>query len=500
MIAKRVNKAGKSSFQDLSRYLRDIKGNGQKVRDSWATNCADETDIDLAEIEIAANQDLNTRSKIDKTYHLVISLAPGEDLTNEQFREVESYFCEAIGLSEHQRVCAIHNDTSSIHMHLAISKIHPLKLTAIEPYYDKFKLQDSCRELEKRFGLVAGISEEKNRSRHQKDSFQKLQSFESYAREKVLSILDDLKNKCESWQEIQAELGHFNLEMRERGAGLVVSDRDKPLYVKASGIDRSLSKQSLEKRFGTFERSEWKGMPDESYKPVPTAKTIASQKLYETYLSEKSEMYGKRGELGSVQSEKRRADLEEIKKRYALQRLEVKKDTLISKGRKRLIYQKLSAHLKDEISELSEKNKVDVEKIKQAAPVKAWKEWVYDEACRGNESALGVLRYGAKASQDKGEGEFRGESSDKIFEGLPKTVLKGGGILYQLAGGSFIDRGDSIVVQSLDPKVIEAAHICASAKFGESKTLIGSEAFLNEAKKLEPRDKPVKAKDLGLSR
>ena len=500
MIAKRVNKAGKSSFQVLSRYLRDIKGNGQKVRDSWATNCADETDIDLAEIEIAATQDLNTRSKIDKTYHLVISLAPGEDLTNEQFHEVESFFCEAIGLSEHQRVCAIHNDTSSIHMHLAISKIHPLKLTAIEPYYDKFKLQESCRELEKRFGLVAGISEEKNRSRHQKDSFQKLQSFESYAREKVFSKLDDLKNKCGSWQELQAELGRFNLEIRERGAGLVISDRDKPLYVKASGIDRSLSKQSLEKRFGPFERGAWKGMPDESYKPVPTAKTIASQKLYETYLSEKSEMYGKRGELGSVQSEKRRVDLEEIKKRYALQRLEVKKDTLISKGRKRLIYQKLSAHMKDEISELSEKNNVDVEKIKQAAPIKAWKEWVYDEACQGNEPALGVLRYGAKASQNKGEGEFRGEGNDKIFHGLPKTVLKDGGILYQLAGGSFIDRGDSIVVQSLDPKVIEAAHLCAGAKFGESKTFLGSEAFLNEAKKLEPRDKPVKAKDLGLSR
>jgi hypothetical protein len=500
MIAKRVNKAGKSNFRDLSRYICDVKGKGQKVRDSWATNCADETDIVLAEIEIAATQDLNTRSKIDKTYHLVISLAPGEDLSDAQFREVENFFCEAIGLKDHQRVCAVHTDTSSIHMHLAISKIHPQKLTATEPYYDKFKLQDSCRELEKRFGLIAGISEEKNKSRHQKDAFQNLQSFESYVKDKVLSHLDNLKEKCGSWQELQAELGRFNLEIRERGAGFVISDREKPLYTKASGVDRSLSKQALEKRFGIFEKSLWSGTPDESYRPVPTAKTLASEKLYESYLSEKRETYGKRSHLVSSELDKQKARLDEIKERYALQRLEIKKDNLIAKGRKRLIYQKLSAHMKDEMGNLFEKNKDEIEKARASVPVKPWREWVYEEACRGSEAALGILRYGMKTPQGNGLGEFRGESSDKIFHGLPKQILKDGVILYQLAEGNFLDRGNSIIVQSLDPKVIEMAHRCAVAKFGDSKTLIGSDSFLIEARKVDPKVLSPKEKDLGLSR
>lgn len=501
MIAKRVNKAGKSNFRDLSRYVRDVKGNGEKVRDVWATNCADATDIEFVEIEIAATQDLNTRSKIDKTYHLVISLAPGEDLSNEQFREVERLFCEAIGLSEHQRVCAIHSDTSSIHMHLAISKIHLLKLTAIEPYYDKYKLQDSCRELEKRFGLVPGISEEKNKSRHQKDAFQKLQSFDSYVKDKIQSNVEYLMDQCKSWQEFQAELGRFNLEIRERGAGLVISDREKPLFIKASSIDKSFSKLNLEKIFGNFEKSQWNGKPEESYKSAPTAKTVASQTLYENYLLERGAAYGMRGEISLAQRESLKEKIDEAKERYALKRLEVKKDTLIAKGRKRLIYQKLSAHMKEELGEIIAENREETEKSKKSIPVKAWKDWIYEEASRGSESALGVLRDGMPSPRDQGVGEFRGERNHKMFQGLSRTVLKDGSVQYQLSEGSFIDSGDAIILKCLDPKVVEVAQRCAEAKFGESMKLSGASEFLAMIKSNEvPKPIKLQSKDMDFSR
>ena len=480
MIAKRVKKAGKSDFRNLSRYVRDVKGNGDKVRHAWATNCADDSDIDLAEIEITATQDLNTRSKIDKTYHLVISLAPGEDLTNEQFREVEQFFCDAIGLSEHQRVCAIHSDTSSIHMHIAISKIHPLKLTAIEPYYDKYKLQDSCRELERRFDLVPGISEEKNKSKHQKEAFQKLQSFESYVKERFSSGLIEIQNRCSSWQEFQSELGKFNLEMRERGAGLVISHREMPLYVKASSIDRALSKQNLQDKFGNFEKSDWTGMPNETYRPSPTAKSLTSDKLYESYLSEKNASYSRRAELSLKNREILKEEIDDIKERYALQRLEVKKDTLIAKGRKRGIYQKLSAYMREEISETCAGIKSEIEKSKIESPVKAWRDWIFDEASRGNEEALGLLRQGNLNEQYQGFGEFKGERNDRIFDGIPRTIFKDGAIQYQIAEGAFIDLGDSIIVKSLHPKVIEIAQRCAEAKFGEKTMVLGSKEFLEK--------------------
>lgn len=187
MIAKRVaSKKGTSDFKKLVWYIADQRGQGGKVREIWATNCATPDDIELSMIEVAATQSLNTRSENDKTYHLVVSLAEGENLTAQQWREVETAFCEAIGLGEHQRVSAIHTDTHHKHMHVAISKVHPSKLTCVEPYYDKLKLLGVCRELEKTYGLKPGIGlGHQTRRSSEIEVHRGLESFVGYIRENL---------------------------------------------------------------------------------------------------------------------------------------------------------------------------------------------------------------------------------------------------------------------------------------------------------------------------
>ena len=68
---------------------------------------------------------LNVRAKGDKTYHLVVSFPPGEHPTADQLRDIEDELCAAIGLADHQRISAVHTDTDHLHIHVAISKIHP---------------------------------------------------------------------------------------------------------------------------------------------------------------------------------------------------------------------------------------------------------------------------------------------------------------------------------------------------------------------------------------
>ena len=72
-----------------------------------APHCAVPDDFDLNIAEIVATQNLNIRTKNDKTYHLVVSLSAAEDLTEEQFKQVEQHFCKAIGLGEQQRISAL---------------------------------------------------------------------------------------------------------------------------------------------------------------------------------------------------------------------------------------------------------------------------------------------------------------------------------------------------------------------------------------------------------
>jgi Relaxase/Mobilisation nuclease domain len=90
-------------------YILDRKGAGERVDAIRVTNCANE-EPGLALAEIASIQERNTTSKTDKTYHLIVSFPPGETPTPAQLHDIEDTLCAAIGLADHQRISAVHND------------------------------------------------------------------------------------------------------------------------------------------------------------------------------------------------------------------------------------------------------------------------------------------------------------------------------------------------------------------------------------------------------
>ena len=128
-----INNAPRCSFDQ-----GQTKGS-ERVGAIRITNCLT-TDVGFAVQEIIATQSRNTRAKGNRTYHMVVSFPPGETPNDEQLRDIEDELAAAIGLSEHQRISAVHTDTDHLHVHVAINQIHPQKLTLIEPYYDKLKL------------------------------------------------------------------------------------------------------------------------------------------------------------------------------------------------------------------------------------------------------------------------------------------------------------------------------------------------------------------------
>jgi len=173
VIAKRVlrDSAGRSNFSRLAQYVLTAQGlsdpatwiraadyvldtahGGAKVGTVRITNCTSE-DPAMAVAEIKATQARNTRSKTDKTYHLVISFPPGERPEPQQLRYIEDELCAAIGLAAHQRLSAVHTDTDHLHVHVAINKVHPKSFSNIEPYFDYKRLMQTCTRLEVELGL-----------------------------------------------------------------------------------------------------------------------------------------------------------------------------------------------------------------------------------------------------------------------------------------------------------------------------------------------------------
>ena len=97
MIAKRANrrKDSKSSFSTLVEYItRDGKA-AQKdgIEYSRITHCGFDT-LDAAILEIEATQARNTRSKIDKTYHLIVSFQEDEIVGQEKLFAIEDEICQ----------------------------------------------------------------------------------------------------------------------------------------------------------------------------------------------------------------------------------------------------------------------------------------------------------------------------------------------------------------------------------------------------------------------
>ncbi len=195
MIAKRVPSDKKSSSAArLVRYVVNARGgidprswertadyildthaelneHGEKVGGVWVTNC-DTDDAALATIVIDLTQQRNTRSKNDKTYHLVFSFPPGEQPPLDVLHAIEDELCAAIGFADHQRISAVHIDKEHLHVHVAINKVHPTGYQNIEPYYDMPRLMEACERLEIQYGLERtnhglekGISHDRQRER-----------------------------------------------------------------------------------------------------------------------------------------------------------------------------------------------------------------------------------------------------------------------------------------------------------------------------------------------
>lgn len=140
------------SWTNTAEYILATRSNGEKVGGMRVSNCHS-TEPVAATLEILATQALNTRSKADKTYHLVFSFPPGEQPPMAVLHAIEDELCAAIGMADHQRISAVHIDTDHLHVHVAINKVHPKTYRNFEPYYDHKRLMEACDRLEVKHGL-----------------------------------------------------------------------------------------------------------------------------------------------------------------------------------------------------------------------------------------------------------------------------------------------------------------------------------------------------------
>ena len=516
----------KSSFFRLAEYLQDSQNKQERVGAVKTTNCHQENILDAARYEIEPTQRLNTRAKGDKTYHLVISFRPGENPPQEVLDVIEERMCTALGYGEHQRVSAVHYDTDNVHIQIAINKVHPKTHNIHTPYND-YKIRTAvCQELEKEFGLEKDNHRaSKTRSENNAADMERHSGRESLLGWIKRECADQLKSAA-NWQELHQAMRQNGLELRQKGNGFVITGPDG-LAVKASSVDRSLSRAALEKKLGSFESS----IPDtkpsrlspeaikqrfgsavhvkrpgerpppirenrqvhlgeipvmsinngKRYEGKPLGSQGASTSvLYGRYQSEQQRLTAARNEALRLAKVKRDRLIENAKRTGRLKRAAIK----LLKGpgvNKRHLYGLASKALGEELERANAIYKKDRQAAYDIHKRRTWADWLQFKAAGGDDEALKTLRQRNAQQARKEANILHGDKvkKDGRIPGLkPDSVTKEGTIIYRVGESAIRDGGKRLdVSRDAGDDGLHAALLMAKHRYGDKLTVNGSFEF-----------------------
>ncbi len=509
MIAKAARRIAGGSFSRLAAYVSDLKkigdlrdwkktadyildakGTGDRVEAIRVTNCAnDEPGLALA--EIANTQERNTTSKTDKTYHLIVSFPPGERPIEAQLKDIEETLCAAIGLADHQRISAVHNDKDHFHFHVAINKVHPRTLRTVTPYFDHPRLQAACAELEKKHGLTPtnhqmpeqGKAGAKGRAEAM-ELHGKQQSLIQWVRDEAGPVLLKAQETGQGWQNLHHAAASFGLEIKPRGAGLVIAvTGDKYARVKPSEIDRRLSFGALTGKWGAFE--EPKGQqpaPERVYPRAPLhTPSPSTASLFRDYQRDRERMITERKSGRETKGEEASVWQAEMARWAAERRAAIKAMPFTAQGRRDAY-----AALKREkvlAMEREKARRAEARKQEAGRGLPTWQSWLQDQAARGNTQAAEVLRSGDKRQAELGAAILSAENAEQarhvVYQHLRPTVGVNGAITYRLAdGGRVTDQARQVRVDEVSIAATFLALSLAADRFGDRPLVIGgTDAF-----------------------
>ena len=507
MIAKRIDMrdASKSRATRLARYVTDELERAGRVAGVFTVNCISD-DVLLAAKEIEICQARNTRTKDDKTYHLLLSFPDGERPDKGQMRTMADAFAEALGYGDHQRIAVVHDDTDNLHMHLIINKIHPDRFTIHTPRRDFKILAEICAKLERENSLTRTSHEAKRSVAEAKardmEAHSGAESFLSYTRKKAIPILAAAR----SWEELHQTLAEAGICLRLKGNGLVMTDRAGTVAVKASSVGRDFSKAKLEKRFGVFIAPEAARTPDKlpvqnsekpenTYKKEPPSHTGG---LYEQYRREKENAWKERKAQLSAVWDKQKTHMHQIAASANLNLPRAASYHL--KKRLRLEARNAANARIAELRRAMARERADINARHKAL---GYIEWLKRQAEDGNIPAIYALRKRGAVAPALINITARDLRNAKLITAKIAHVTGRGTLFYKVGQDVFRDNGSHVSVKrdASDDGMVAALRI-AMAKFnGQPLTVNGTDEFKNRCVEAAARvNLPLTFSDVRLER
>ncbi len=487
----------------LANYIVDASHDGEKALMSWCAGCwSGDDDYQLAIQEVEAVQAMNTRSSKEKTYHLVISFRPEDEatLTQEVFKEIELEFAKALGFAEHQRHAGVHRNTANIHLHIAYNEIHPVHLTRHEPFHD-FAVRDRlCRKLEQHYGLTPDNGrdpEQKAAARNDKAKAYEArtgqESLLGYVQRHKPDIMNDLST-IETWADCHRVFAGYGLLIKPHGNGLIIQDMKNSKHsIKASDLDRALSKNRLEKRLGRFEVLTQNADKDVTSKHTYTAKPLQRNADRDSLYTEFCQaMEERRTEMRTLK-EREDQQYKALRQSWDNTWMKIKHMPMLRQHRKE-VQEKFADRKKSELATFRSQTRQEKDEVRNRYPFTSWNAFLQHKTSQGNETALAVLRSRKVTIPAQAKDELAPPQDQNILaavlqmrkvlasEAAPlrnaplKYRVDGkGAILFSLPDNITIrDAGQAIHFSANNDKAEALATKLAKARWGHSVSLEGN--------------------------
>ncbi len=294
-----------------------------------------------------------------------------------------------------------------------------------------------------------------------------------WIRDNVLTELKTvLSDKNSSLEHLHTMLAKYNLELKERGNGLIIKDKTRNLFCKASDIDRNLSKNNLSKLYGSFTAM------DIDIKPTIQFGTPKND-YWDKYKAKMDLQYKTKKEKLDIIKNDYNENKDIIKDKWK-QRVEYIKSSNFNKKLKKESYQKIFANQKKELDELYSKYSKQRTEITSQNKQITYKDYLIGEALKGDNKALEILRKQKPPKAKEDDNTVGGREDHKIFASLKPLITKLGYVVYKLtqkSNSKIIDKGNHIKVSNADDNTVLKALEMAKIKYGSTLDITGNDAF-----------------------
>ena len=469
-----------ASWTRLNAYILDSDHAGEKVAWARVTNCRAD-DPGWAVKEILATQARNTRSRSDKNYHLVVSFPEGEKPSRAQMQDIEDRLCAAIGFEAHQRVSAVHQNTDNWHLHVAINKVHPTTFRNMMPVRDHYRLQEACADLEIRHGLMReahtvdprqGADRRQRKARGAAADFEAQhggQSFGTWIQVQAAAALLAARDSGKGWAELHRVAASYDLEIKPRGAGLVIGHRgDARLHVKASDVERGLSMQALADAARPV-----RGLGKERSSRAGTGRLHQGRRtgpLYEIFQRERASSLAARDDATKALCDRHAAYDRQLRDYYR-ERLRQERLTGLRGSLRRDSFRHIAGQRTRDHAERKAREADERRQVRAQHPIPNWQGFLEAEAGRGNEAALRALRV-RQQQRERVEAALleaadAGEARHVVYQHLRPVVRRDGRVIYRVADGGLVsDEARQVRVNQVTAGAAFLALTLAVDRFG----------------------------------